>query len=434
MAIDFAVTLPALTLAGIVQEGDGAVSAVGAVTLPALIVAAGNYQTGTGAMTLPALGVSGAANTGIQTAPFQAPIALPALTVAASALTGIAASGNITLPALFVGSTGPGAGRVTLPALTVAGTAVSGATARGAVSLPALGVAGAATVQSVVSGAVTLPALRVVANGSSGILARAAVTLPALQVAAVGDVPFVATAAITLPMLTVAGEALSGITASLNATLPALSVSGLAKVGIVGQGLITLPMLTIAADGHVQATATATVVLPMLRVSGAIHNQAAGDIQAYALHMENFALSSYAAFGLNSMAKFNGVYLGATAAGIFALVGDTDNEAAIAAVLRTGITDFGTGHLKRLERVWVEYRATGALNLTVITDGGVRTTYKLQPTGSTGMHGHSQKIGQGLESKYWGFEVSNVAGCDFALDVIEPKPLILKRRHGGGNA
>ena len=38
------------------------------------------------------------------------------------------------------------------------------------------------------------------------------------------------------------------------------------------------------------------------------------------------------------------------------------------------------------------------------------------------------KVGRGLKSVYMAFELGNVAGSDFAADVLEIRPLVLDRR------
>jgi hypothetical protein len=38
------------------------------------------------------------------------------------------------------------------------------------------------------------------------------------------------------------------------------------------------------------------------------------------------------------------------------------------------------------------------------------------------------KIGKGLRSRYWQFELVNIDGADFDLDTIEFHPVLLTRR------
>jgi len=278
----------------------------------------------------------------------------------------------------------------------------------------------------------TLPALTLDTVGSLD--ASATVALPRLTLSASGLTGKIGAVEVDLPMIEVAATGLVGNVGALSASLASVALAAEGFTGILGTADLTLPVLEITASGgHI--TGTANLTIPALQLVATGTTAAVGTTNAWALQIEKMALSTYDDLpAFNSLANFNGVYLGATSAGIFALTGAADGATAIDAVLRTGMTDFGTSHLKRVEAVWLQYETDGVLELTVITDGGVRTTYALPPTGSTGLHGHRQKIGQGLKSKYWGFEVANVDGCDFSLDVIEPKPLTLNRRHGGGNA
>jgi hypothetical protein len=299
-----------------------------------------------------------------------------------------------------------------------------------AVTLDAIGWTGTGAITGTAD--LTLPALTL--SVESSINGSASLTLPGLTMSAVGHNGITGTASMSLPMPTLQATGVTGITGTVNASLAALALAAEGYTGILGTADLTLPMLEITASGGT-ITGTANLTIPALQLVATGTTAAVGTTNAWALQTEKMALSTYDDLpAFNSLVNFNGVYLGATSSGIFAITGTADGAAAIDAVLRTGMTDFGTSHLKRVEAVWLQYETSGVLELTVITDGGERTTYALPPTGSTGLHGHRQKIGQGLESKYWGFEVANVDGADFSLDVIEPKPLILQRRHGGGNA
>ena len=42
--------------------------------------------------------------------------------------------------------------------------------------------------------------------------------------------------------------------------------------------------------------------------------------------------------------------------------------------------------------------------------------------------GSYMPVGQGLKSRYWQFELTNVDGGDFEIDQVELHPLILNRR------
>jgi hypothetical protein len=347
----------------------------------------------------------------------------------------VSGTANISLPAIAVLTEGDGGSiaeaAVTLPALSIAAAGITGEIGTADMVLPALIAQGLSHNQA----DLTLPSLTLDAAGAVGLLGSADITLGALSVAAASSLPFVGTGALSLGAVSLSSAGTTGSVGTVNSTLRQIALAAEGHTGIVGTADLTLPVLSISASGGLDLAGTATLSIPALRLVATGSTGAAGTTNAWALQTQRMALSTYDDLpAFNSLAQFNGVYLGATSAGIFALTGAADAATAIDAVLRTGSTDFSTSHLKRIERVWLQYETDGELTLTVITDGGVRTSYPLPPTGSTGLHGHSVKIGQGLKSKYWAFEVANVDGSDFSLDVIEPKPLVLQRRHGGGNA
>jgi hypothetical protein len=145
-------------------------------------------------------------------------------------------------------------------------------------------------------------------------------------------------------------------------------------------------------------------------------------------------LWQYTNWPFNSMARFNGVYLGASAEGLFVLAGETDNGAFIQAAARTGITDFGTSHLKRIDKCYVGYRTTGDCVIRVITDQVNVRDYLVTKYGQDGLHGNHTRIGRGVQARYWQFEIRNTLGCRFEFNAIELKPTGLRRRIGGGDA
>jgi len=152
------------------------------------------------------------------------------------------------------------------------------------------------------------------------------------------------------------------------------------------------------------------------------------------MHTEAQALSQYDNFPFNSFARLGNVYLGASDEGVFAIGGDTDDGAIIAAAARVGISDFGTSLLKRVDRAYIGYRTDGNLIMRVITDEVNQRDYLVEASGASGLHGNHVRIGRGLRARYWQFEILNQNGADFELNMIELKPTRLHRRIGGGDA
>jgi hypothetical protein len=152
---------------------------------------------------------------------------------------------------------------------------------------------------------------------------------------------------------------------------------------------------------------------------------------AIAMHTEVQALTQYSNFAFNSFAQFNGGYLGATAAGVFELVGATDNAAPIVAVVRFGTTDFGTAFLKAIDRLYAGYRTVADMVVNLITDETTTTSYPLLATAETGLHTARVKVGKHLSARYWQIEITNPSGGDFDLDNIDVKTVRYQRRING---
>lgn len=153
---------------------------------------------------------------------------------------------------------------------------------------------------------------------------------------------------------------------------------------------------------------------------------------AWVLNGDTRAFTTYSNFPFNSFCELDGHYYGATDTGLYLLEGDDDDGVPIDARVRGGLSDMGTGLLKRMESLYLGYRADGGLLLKVVTtsDGGEKREdwYALAAQPADAVREGRIKIGRGLKSRYWGFELANVDGGDFALDSVAWLPMILERR------
>jgi hypothetical protein len=152
---------------------------------------------------------------------------------------------------------------------------------------------------------------------------------------------------------------------------------------------------------------------------------------AISMHTEAQALTQYSNYAFNSLTPFNGTYLGASASGIFELVGDTDETAPIISTVRLAITDFGTTFLKALDRLYVGYRAITDMVVNLITDETTTTPYPLLATTEAGLHTARVKVGKRLSARYWQVEFTNPTGGDFQIDVVDVKSTPYQRRVSG---
>lgn len=143
-------------------------------------------------------------------------------------------------------------------------------------------------------------------------------------------------------------------------------------------------------------------------------------------------ITEYTNYDFNSLANFNGRLYGAADGGLYRLdEGADDDGTAIDAVLRTALLRIGNGKQARVDSAYLGYKSDGTVQLKVIvSDNGTRKGYFYTLTSQTATtHRNGRiKIGRGLKSAYWSFELSNVAGADFDLDVLEIHPLVLDRR------
>lgn len=155
---------------------------------------------------------------------------------------------------------------------------------------------------------------------------------------------------------------------------------------------------------------------------------------AWVMTPESRAMRSYSNYAFNSYAQFGGRLYGAKDDGIYVLEGDTDDGDSIHASVRSGLLDFGSRQLKRVERAYLGYTAEGSLALRVTTTSPegkkIDYTYRMvtPPTAEAPRETRVQ-IGKGLQSVYWAFELDNsLDGGDFELHDVTVLPIILSRK------
>lgn len=357
--------------------------------LPLLSITGATGNVGTVTLTLPTLTLKiGALASVVGTVK----LALPTPKLAIVGLQGVSGSVSLTLPAPVVSILGPQTARLQLPA----------------------------------------PQLSI--RGVTGALGSVALLFPAPVLAASAMIPMVGSVSLTLPAPTLRSQALTGLVGASHNTLAALALAIKGFSGTIGTVALTFPVIEIAASGAILVTGTVELIMPSLQLTATGSSAATGAVSTVVMQTETNSLATYANYPFNSFAQFNGVYLGASGTGIFALTGDTDNGAMIPAAARVGITDFSTSHLKRVDRLYVGYRSTGNLVLRVFTDEVTERDYLLPTNFAKGLHGNRLRLGKGLEARYWQFEVNNQNGSYFDMNMIELVPTVLKRRVGGFDA
>lgn len=237
-----------------------------------------------------------------------------------------------------------------------------------------------------------------------------------------------------IPLLYVIASGTINSAFDSRAVLPAITAKSTGLNGSVGTSSVTRSALTASGLGGALAIGTSTVTLPLWQASGLAYVGTGATFSAVVLQTQIQGLTTYSNFAFNSLARFNGVNLGASDSGLFKLIGNDDAGTQIQAAARFAITDFDSAYRKRVERAYIGYRCASDLILRVRTNEVNIRDYRIPGNTATGMHGTHVKLGRGVEARYWQFEIRNQSGADFSIDMIEVKPIKLERRVGGSDA
>lgn len=154
---------------------------------------------------------------------------------------------------------------------------------------------------------------------------------------------------------------------------------------------------------------------------------------AWVMTPESKAIRSYSNFPFNSFIMLGTQFLAASATGIYQMGADTDAGTPITARVRSGLLNFGTSKLKRIDRAYLGYMSTGTLCLRVVATAidGTKTqyTYQMVPQASNVPVEGRVAVGRGVRSVYWSFELCNDSTSSaFELYDVEILPMVLSQR------
>ena len=247
----------------------------------------------------------------------------------------------------------------------------------------------------------------------------------------------------TIPMAVVTGIcSWTGGNASL--VVPSVIISGVGQTGGIGTGIFRIPTATIL--GGAGSHGSGLFNIPIVHFGPQIYGGSGSFIipfsgpvgygvlvpitkvyQGIAMNIMNKAISTYRNFAFNSMAYFNGKYLGANDDGIYIIGGNTDMDARINAKLVTGPVDFKTD---RLQDVWLTYRADGHLAIVLYVDEDTNARTCDLPTAIAGNEIHEEKVKtpRGLAGRFYTIEIKNLSGSDFDLKQISAAVESFKRQ------
>jgi hypothetical protein len=370
-----------------------------------------------------ALTATGAAATLLITTPTTASIRLPALRAFGATqdmqLQPISASGSV-LNGTVVTFTAD------LPSIGASGTILAGNNVSADIDIPAIDATGDG---GVIAG-ISLPKLDIDSTVIPGNVLRQSSSLPKLGAIATVISDGIATADISLKPITLTTSILSGSVMTGTAALKRLALAASGYTGNVVTAEISVPAIALEGTAYGENSLTATITIPMLRLVAAMGDAATSSTTVFAMNTKSTALTNYVGLEFNSATRFNGVDLVANESGIFAITGDLDGAAIIDAYATLASSNFGTMQLKRVQSVYLGYRADGEMRLKATIDEHHEYEYQVQPRNYDDIHGNRVKLGKGAKGTYWQLEIGNVDGSDFDLDTIQLEAIPLARKTG----
>lgn len=208
-----------------------------------------------------------------------------------------------------------------------------------------------------------------------------------------------------------------------------LNYSGAGHAGILGTGFADVSlaaspvcMITIMGSGSAEMGLMSWGLGVLQSVI------ADAGYQAYVVNTKTHGPALYTNFPFNSLFKFRGHYLGCSAQGIVKLTGKTDHGADIRARIHSGVSDYNVSTLKRYPAARVTCRNEGTMKLTIIVDETKVNDYTISAKeGKQGIHAKDVKLAKGVRGHSVEWELQNVDGSRFDLQMLEMFPEYLGR-------
>lgn len=318
---------------------------------------------------------------------------------------------DITVPAarLFSYPAGTLVGLFSFPAPTLSAFAYPPYIITASLPIPPLKLAAASFLTVFLDGEIALPAPQVAASGTNGSLITALLSVPALRLAVAENNPLVIGGAFVVPV-------------------PRITAFGYS--GNIMSAALNIAPITLASLEYAAGTISAMLVLPPPRASSYMSAAILNAYRTWVLNTRKNALSEYGPeFAFNSFTVFNNQILAAGPSGLVVLgLQSLDNATPITARAKTGQEGFGTSYHKRVPRIYVSGTFRGDVLFRTITSEGGPRTYKLVYNNGVLLQQRRIPVGKGPRSRFWQFEIENVAGADFSINDILVYPTVLKRR------
>lgn len=272
---------------------------------------------------------------------------------------------------------------------------------------------------------ITIPKISFYATGYSNPVGSLTVTIPRFSFSATAVQEILGSLNVTIPPFIFKGTGfISGI-GNISATIPAIKFSATGITGVVGVLNVNIPVFSFLGNSYYQGVNSLEITLPMFLFSA---HSVSDDVLVIVFNTKNFAQTEYDnTYNYNSLINFNGNLVGLKKTGIYELTGDTDSGTAIDWYFKTGKIDLEENQLKKARYVWLSYRPSGSLVLTV-DDGENEYDYDVEMIKEID-NAVRIKLGKGIRNRYIQLELRNASGEKIFLDRMRlfTEPIAKKR-------
>lgn len=253
--------------------------------------------------------------------------------------------------------------------------------------------------------------------------------VPVIRFEGTGLVGAVGEGVFDIPVLQMDVEAQETIEGEGQFVIPALRITGSGFGGVVGSGVFDIPVLVMSGQQSKDIEGFGVFDLPPLRFSGY------GDVshiqklyRGVVMNASHFGITEYHNYPFNSLAYFNGVFLGANGNGIHRLDGKNDNGVYIHSRVRAKTEDVWEEFKKKPREVWLTGRSDGHLMLVLVLDEKDAYEDRFEVVDPK-IHEQRVKLPKGIKNRFMAFEIQNVSGSDFSIDQLRIMgDKILRRR------
>jgi hypothetical protein len=284
--------------------------------------------------------------------------------------------------------------------------------------------------------ALSAPMGTLVSSITVPISVRAALVAPMGEVSASGTVTTSVRADLRL---TSAGTLVAYAGAASALSAPSGTLSAIATAGIIAHFAGGAPMGTLQAAMTTGIVVTADLVAPMIEPTPGVRAALTAPMgylvavgrtviavtyEAYAINLKPgdsmpHQVTRYTGMPFNQIIRHKNAYYGVADDGLYLLGGSTDDGAAIAWGIETGITDFGSSKNKVVRETFIGGRMGTTVSAFVSVGEAADVTYAAQLLRGSTAQNHRVKYGKGLGARYWSFGFEDAAGSEINIDTLE---------------